>query len=79
MITMMIIYIYVYIYHHHHHVMPPARISLTLSCHSSLTFIASGSPQGYIPYPHRPDICRFELVILLLLDHMRGSIGVHHL
>ena len=32
---------YIYIYHHHH-VAPPARISLTLSCHFSLSFIASG-------------------------------------
>ena len=31
-----------YIYHHHHHVVPPARISLTLSCHFSLSFIAYG-------------------------------------
>ena len=28
--------------HHHHHVAPPARISLTLSRHFSLSFIASG-------------------------------------
>ena len=27
---------------HHHHVVPPARISLTLSRHSSQSFIASG-------------------------------------
>ena len=37
------------------------------------------SPQGYIPYPHRAPVCRFELVVLLLLGHVRGSIGVHHL
>ena len=30
-----LIYIYIYIYHHHHHVIPPARISLTLSRHFS--------------------------------------------
>ena len=36
-------------------------------------------PQGYIPYPHRAAVCRFELVVLLLLGHIRGSIGVHHL
>ena len=36
-------------------------------------------PQGYIPYPHRAAGCRFELAVLLLFDHMRGSIGVHHL
>ena len=29
-------------------------------------------PQGYIPYPHRAAVCRFELVVLLLLGHMRG-------
>ena len=28
--------------HHHHHVTPPARISPTLSCHPSLSSIASG-------------------------------------
>ena len=34
--------------------------------------------QGYIPYPHIAAVCIFELVVLLLLGHMRGSIGVHH-
>ena len=32
----------IHIYHHHHHVVPLARISLTLSRHFSLSFIASG-------------------------------------
>ena len=36
------------------------------------------SLQGYIPYPHIAAVCMFELVVLLLLGHMRGSIGVHH-
>ena len=35
--------------------------------------------QGYIPYPHRAAVCMFELVILLLLGHMWGSIGVYYL
>ena len=35
--------------------------------------------QGYTQYPHIADVCMFELVVLLLLSHMRGSIGVHHL
>ena len=35
--------------------------------------------QSYIPYPHIAAVCMFELVVLLLLGHMRGSIGVHHL
>ena len=34
--------------------------------------------QGYIPYPHIAAVCTFELVVLLLLGYMRGSIGVHH-
>ena len=33
-------------HHHHHHVVPLARISLTLSRHFSLSFIASGSSSG---------------------------------
>ena len=36
-------------------------------------------PQGYIPYPHRAAVCRFELFIQLLLGHVRGSMGEHHL
>ena len=32
--------------HHHHHVVPLARISLTLSRHFSLSFIASGRSPG---------------------------------
>ena len=33
----------------HHHVMPPARISLTLSHHISLSFIDSGRSSGLHP------------------------------
>ena len=40
------IYIYIYIYHH---VVPPARISLTLSRHFSLSFIAFCSSSGLHP------------------------------
>ena len=36
-------------------------------------------PPGYTPYPHRATVCRFEQVTLLLLGHLKGSIGVHHL
>ena len=35
--------------HHHHHVEPLARISLTLSRHFSLSFIASGRSSGIHP------------------------------
>ena len=38
-----------YICHHHHHVAPPAWISLTLSRHFSLSFIASGRSSGLHP------------------------------
>ena len=34
--------------------------------------------QGYIPYPHIAAVCMFKLVVLLLLGHMWGSIGVHN-
>ena len=36
-------------------------------------------PQGYTPYPLRAAVCRFELVTLLLLSHVKGFTGVHHL
>ena len=42
------IYIYIYIYISHH-VLPAARISLTLSRHFSLSFIASGRSSGLHP------------------------------
>ena len=35
--------------------------------------------QGYILCLHIAAVCRFVLVVLLLLGHMWGSIGVHHL
>ena len=40
---------YIYIYHHHHHLALVARISLTLSRHSSLSFIALGRSSGQHP------------------------------
>ena len=40
--------LYIYIYHHPH-VVPPARISLTISRHFSLSFIASGRSSGLHP------------------------------
>ena len=43
-----IVYIYIYIYHHHHIVLV-ARISLTLSRHSSLSFITLGRSSGQHP------------------------------
>ena len=37
------------LHHHHHHVVPLARISLTLSRHFPLSFIASGRSSGLYP------------------------------
>ena len=42
----------------------------------------SSPPAGlleYIPYLYIAAVCMFELVVLLLLGHKWGSIGVHHL
>ena len=43
------IYIYIYIYLHPHHVVPLAGISLTLSRHFPLSFIASGRSSDLHP------------------------------
>ena len=48
---------------YHHHLVPPARISLTFSHHSSLSFIASG--RSSVLHPRAG-------------HHVRGSIGEHH-
>ena len=71
------IYIYIYIYiilSSQQHGYPWSSIA-TLPYRSSLL----AGPQGYIPYRHRAAVFRFELVALLLLGHVRGSIGEHHL
>ena len=41
--------IYIYHHHHHHHIALVAQISLTLSRHSSLSFIALGRSSGQHP------------------------------
>ena len=68
----------------------PVSIIIIMSCcyHSNHGPSLATSPnrsaplaglQGYIPYPHIAAVCMFEVVVLLLLGHMWGSIGVHHL
>ena len=63
---------------------------IILSCHQHgypWPFLANppycssllAGPRGYISYPHRSAVYRFELVSLLLLGHVRESIGEHHL
>ena len=71
------LYIYIYIYiiisfYQHGYPWP----SLATSPYRSSPLAGL---QGYIPYSHIAAICMFELVVLLLLGHMWGSIGVHHL
>ena len=79
LLCLQIIYIYIYIY-----------IYIIMSCrlHGYPWPSLATSPyrssllaglQGYIPYPNIAAVCMFELVVLLLLDHMKGSIGVHQL
>ena len=51
-------------HHHHHHIIPLARISLALSRHFSLWFIASGRSSGLYPVSSHsfcPAICRSPL------------------
>ena len=73
------IYIYIYIYifiiiscRQHGYPWP----SLTTPPYRSSLLVG---PQGYIPYPQRAAVCRFELVALLLLGHVRGPIEEHHI
>ena len=61
-------------HHHHHHVVPWPSLATSPNQSSPLA-----SLQVYIPCPHIAAVCMFELVVLLLLGHMRGSIGIHHL
>ena len=42
-------HMYIYIYIYYHHVVPPTPISLTLSRHFSLSFIASGRSSWLYP------------------------------
>ena len=68
------IYIYIYHHHHHHHIMPPARISLTLSGHFPLSFIAFGRSSGLHPVSSH-SCCMYVLVGRPALA--RPYVGVH--
>ena len=65
---------------HHHHVTLSIStdISDPLSTNPYCPLLPAG-PQGYIPYRNRVAACRFELDVLPLLVHVKGSTGVHHL
>ncbi len=66
-------------HHHHHLVVPLARISLTLSCHFSLQFIASGRSSGLHPVFSHSFCMYVRAGHPVLCGHMWGSIGVHRL
>ena len=61
-------------HHHHHHVMPQAQISLTLSRHFFLSFIASGRSSG--PHPVSSHSC-WMYVRTGHLAFARPYVGVH--
>ena len=54
----------------YHHVTPSVLISLTLSCHPSLSYLASGRSSSHITYRQRAVLCRFKLVVLPLLVYI---------
>ena len=73
--------------HHKNKIKTSLIIIIIVSCRwhgypwpSLATFPYRLSPlaglQGYIPYPHIAAVCMFELVVLLLLGHMWGSISL---
>ena len=76
------IYIYIYLsiykhiqtHHHHHHIVPPARISLTVSRHFSQWFIASGRSSGLHPVSSH-SCCMY--VRAGCLAFARPYVGVH--
>ena len=75
----LILIIYTQYHHHHHHVVPPARISLTLSRHFFLSFITSSRSSGLHP------VSSHSCCMYVWAGHPAfarpyvGSIGVHHL
>ena len=72
------IYIYIYIYII---IMSYRQHGYLWTSLATSTYYSSplAGLQGYILYPHIVAVCKFELVVLLWLGHMWGSIGVHHL
>ena len=81
--TKSVIYIYIYIYIYIIIIIIMSRRLHGYPWPFLATFpYRSSTPAGlldYIPYLHIEAVCMFELVVLLLLGHKWGSIGVHHL
>ena len=74
-------YIYIYIYIYIYVIMSCRQHRYPWLSLATPTYRSSllAGPRGYIPYPHRAAICRFELAALLLFGHVSGSIGEHRL
>ena len=53
--------------HHHHHVVPLARMSLILSCHFSLSFIASGRSSGLSDLTDKMKRSFFQAAVVSIL------------
>ena len=69
------------LHHHHHHVVPQARISLTLSRHFPLSFIASGRSSGLHPVSSH-SCCMYVLAgsfygISTFVGYLPPYVGVH--
>ena len=64
--------------HHHHHIVPLARISLTLSRHFSLSFIASGRSSGLHPVSSHSCCMYVRAGHPAFAWPYAVSIGVHH-
>ena len=67
-------------HHYHHNVVPSARIypSSSLATPPYRPLLPAGL-QGYISYRHRAVVCRFELVVLPLFVHVKGSTSLMNL
>ena len=61
-----------YFHHHHHLVVPPARISLTPLAIPPYRSSFPAGPRDYNPNPQRSAVCRFKLVTLFFLGHVKG-------
>ena len=71
----LLLHIYIIIIMSHHRHGYPWPSLATPPYHRSLPV----GLQGYIPYLQRAAVCRFKLVTLPLLSHVKGSSWVHHL
>ena len=74
LLVCILLFLCFYMCHHHHHVVPLAWISLTLSRHISLSFIASGMSSGLHP------ISSHSCCMYVLAGHpafARSYVGVH--